>query len=54
MMTYEQFKKKKDQLEMQKANYKKQIDNVNKSLQRLKMDRLKDRVRMDDMKIVNP
>ena len=39
-MSYDEFKRKKEQIEKRKENLKKQMDIANKSLQKLKMDRL--------------
>lgn len=50
MMDYKEFKRKKDQLVLRKGQLKQQIEMVNKSLQQLKMQRLKGRI--DNMKIV--
>jgi len=48
-MSYDEFKRKKEQIEKRKENLKKQMDIANKSLQKLKMDRLEGR--LDNMKL---
>jgi len=48
MMNYEEYKRKKEQLEKRKEQLKNQTEIVNKSLKLLKLNRLRNR--MDDMK----
>lgn len=43
-MNYEEYKRKKDQLEKRRDQLKKQVGLVDNSLKKLKMDRLKSRI----------